>query len=220
MKTNKRNKINNNEDGMNMDIVNVPKSLRYRGVIMPQSFTTHLKYMPTANLVAVGDTASRQFNANGLYDVDPAFGSTAVSGFAELMAFYVRYRVKKVRISADFINLDTHPTVCNVGFENVNIAVKNYPYFSESNQKTRLIAGTGGNPVRLVKEMDLAKLKGDNVVLNDNDYTGTVSTNPANLLYVSMAISDPSAAAMTLGAYVRAEIVFEAEFFSLKNLNL
>jgi hypothetical protein len=201
----------------------IPKGLRFNGIVMPQRFVTKLKYLSTAALVNnVGDTASRQFIANGLYDVDPAFGSTAVAGFAELMNFYVRYRVLKTKITTEFINLDARPTICNVGFENVAFSAntKNYPYFGEENQVSRLIAyNLGGAPVKLSMTRTMAQVKGDVIPLTDLDYTGTVSANPSSVIYCSVAISDPGAVTMTNGAYIRNEIEFEAEFFSTKNLN-
>ena len=189
---------------------------------MPQKLITRLKYLSTSGLVSVTDTASRQFNANGLYDVDPALGSTSVSGLAELLGIYSVYRVLKTRISTDFINLDSRPTICNVGFENTFFPAntKNYPYFSEANQISRLIAyNLGGAPVRLVLTRDIADLKGDNSVKFDRDFAGTVGANPAALVYCSVAISDPGAFAMTNGAYIRNEIEFETEFYGLKNFN-
>ena len=199
----------------------IPKMLRFKGIIMPQKLITNLKYLSTATLVSATDTASRQFVANGLYDTDPSLASTAISGFAELMALYSVYRVKRVRISTDFINLDSRPTICNVGFENsfFTANTKNYPYFSEPNQSSRLIAGIGGNPVRLNLERSIEELKGDVSATDDRDFAGSVGANPAAPVYVSVAISDPAAYAMTNGAYIRNEITYETEFYGLKNLN-
>jgi len=218
-----RAKKRNKKDNKGIVVIVNPRRLDFKGNIMPQSFITRLKYLSTSALVSVTDTASRQFNANGVYDVDPSLGSTSVSGFAELMAFYGRYRVRRAKISVDFINLDARPIICNVGFENqfFTANTKNYPYFSEPNQISRLIAyNLGGAPVRLTMERAMSVIRGDQSVSNDNDYTGTVSTNPTTLIYASMAISDPGAVAITLGAYVRCELTFEVEFYSLKNLNV
>jgi hypothetical protein len=223
-KTAKRNNRRKQNKNMETNLVSIPRNLTFKGNIMPQKFITRLKYLSTSTLNNAGfDTASRQFIINGLYDTDPAFVSTSIPGFVELMAIYSRYRVLRAKMSVDFINLDARPTVCCVGMEPSLFAAntKNYPYFSQENQVSRLIAyNLGGAPVRLEMTRNLAALKGDNSTLDDSDYTGGVGSNPVTPLYGTVAISDPSAFAMVNGAYIRNEITYEAEFFGLRNLNV
>lgn len=201
----------------------IPKVLNFKGIIMPQKLITSLKYHATPLLFqAASDTASRQFRVNGLYDTDPALASTAISGFAELMAIYRSYRVKRAKLSVEFINLDANPTLCNVGLETTFFTAntKNYPYFGGTFQKDRLIAyNLGGAPVKLEIAANLQDIVGDAASLADDDYTGTLTTNPVGLVYGSVAISDPRAVAMTNGAYARIEITYGVEFFNVRNLN-
>lgn len=190
--------------------------------VIPDRVLVKMKYLSTSPLTAVAsDTASRQFRANGIYDVDPALASTAIAGFAEWMAFYGSYRVIATEVDCEFINLDTAPTVYNVGFETVFFTAntKNYPYFGEPNQISKLSAGIGANPVRLKKRMQLQHLLGDTANLTDQDYTGGSAANPASLLYVSIAQSSPSAVAIVNGSFVRCQLSFDVEFFRRRNLN-
>jgi len=190
--------------------------------VVPDRILTKLKYLSTAALTAVAsDTASRQFRANGIYDTDPALASTAIAGFAEWIAFYNFFRVIATEVDCEFINLDTAPTVFNVGFETTFFTAntKNYPYFGEPNQLSRLSAGIGANPVRLKKRMLMKDVMGDLIPITDQDYVGTGTSNPASLIYVSIAQSSPNAVAIVNGSFVRCQLTYEVEFFKRKNLN-
>jgi len=97
---------------------------------------------------------------------------------------------------------------------------KNYPYFGEPNQISKLSAGIGANPIKLRKRMELVDVVGDASYLSLGGYYGTVSTNPSTLVYCSIAQSNPNATALTNGSFVRCEIKFEVEFFGRKNFNV
>jgi len=216
---NSENRRNNLEGGR--QVVQIPRRFHLRA--FHEFMNVTMKYIPLGGLNNVGLlAASRQFIANGLYDVDPALGSTAVPGFVEWMSIYQRYRVKKVKAVVDFINLDTSPVVVNLGFDQQFFAAngKTIGFLAGPHQVTRLIAALGGNPVRLSMKRDLQQLLGDVSLLSEDNYAGLVGANPVLPLYVSVAISaDGTGVALINGVFMRMTIEFETEFYQLRNLS-
>lgn len=216
--TNKQNK-NKSKQNQRSEYLAIVPSRKYIMNPFPQTQHVTLKYLTSPLLNnTVGTAASRQFTANGLYDVDPAVGSTAISGFAEWMAIYNRYRVHATKATVDFINMDANPVTCNVGFEQQQFSAnaKLLTYFENANQITRLSAGLGANPVRLQMKRNLNTLLGSVAQLADDDYAGDVTHNPILPIYVSIAISNYGLAFLTNGCIVRCKLEFEVEFYQLK----
>jgi len=218
-----RNKRNNKQT-VAIDRVQPLRVIRVRD-IMPPRIVTRLKYIVLGILQNnTGVTASRQMNANGIYDVDPAIASTSVPGFAEFSGFYNRYRVFKVKSTCIFINNEGFPLVANLGFEAIPFASngKTIAYYEMHNQKTTLIPRTQtAAGLRLTMTKRDIDIVGDAVVLGSLNYTGTLSSNPASLWYTTISVSSQGVGLpLTLnGVSIRWEIEFDVEFFELKNIN-
>lgn len=200
------------------------KVVRIHNIVPPRVITT-LKYIVNGTLNNVGGaTASRQMNANGIYDVDPAVASTAVPGFAEWITFYQRYRVLKVRSSCKYSNSEAFAVVVNLGFEPVFYAAnaKTQAYYEGSCQKNDLLpvqSRVVGRPLSMTKRT--VDVVGDAMALNDLNYTGTSGTNPASLFYTSISATSVTGAFFTVGngVAIRWEIFFDVEFFERRTLN-
>lgn len=204
-------------------IVKVPRN--FLRANFPERMCVTMKYIPATNLNNAALTAaSRQFQVNGLFDMDPALASTAIAGFVEWMAIYQRYRVRSVKMTADFINLDTSPVVVGLGFDQQFFAAnaKNVlAYLQNANQTSRLISAIGGNPVRLEIERDLQHLLGDASLLSEDQYAGTSAANPALPLYGSIsAMAGGTGVALVNGVICRSLIECKTEFYQLRNFTV
>jgi len=192
--------------------------------IMPPRIMTKLKYLVARNLQnAAGLTASIQLNANGVYDVDPSLGSTAVPGFVEFVAFYRRFRVLRVKSVCTFINNEGFPLVINLGFEPAFFAAnaKLQTYYEMHGQRTQLIPRTQtARGVTLSMTRDALSVVGDPICQTELNYSGTSGANPTALWYTSISCSSTNVGLPLTanGVTIRWQVEFDVEFFELQNL--
>jgi len=186
--------------------------------IVPPRIMTRLKFICNRKLNNAGfGSASIQFNANGAYDFDPAVASNQVAGFDELATIWGRYRVFAVKVKCAFVNIDSNiPSIVNIGFDSEPYAAnaKLLANFDGPNQATKLTASTGQTPVSMSMRRRAIDVTGDDQVNTSNTWSGTGTSNPVSLWYVSVAADCTSTGStFTLGVVIRAEFEIEIEWY-------
>jgi hypothetical protein len=214
----------NRDRSINPNFVPSLRVVRLRDIMPPRIMTT-MKYVSARNLVnAAGVTASMQFNANGIYDIDPSVASTAIPGFNEFIGFYNRYKVHRVKSTCVFINNEAFPILVNMGFEPTPFAAnaKTQGYYEMHNQKTALVPRTqtaAGIKLFMIKRgIDVV---GDPVVFGSLGYTGARASNPTSLWFVSVSCSTTNTGLplTAAGITLRWELEFDVEWFETVALN-
>ncbi len=188
-KTNKQTRKNNNnindhaaanrEDSLTRPI-NLARFLK-----APPRIIIRLRWQGGGVLSNAGSgTASKPFNANGVYDVDPAVGGAAANGFAEWMAIYGVYRVLHCKAHVQFANREAFPVRCATGyFPFVN---STFPAAEWGNTFCRehdvLGPLTGKGVTTCIHQMDITKLFDNPSAQGDlPNFYGTSATNPTTL---------------------------------------
>ncbi len=185
-KTNKRtpkriaNKTSADQQDTLTPAINLSKFLK-----CPPRLIVKLRWQGGGVLAAAGSgTAYKPFNANGVYDVDPAVGGAAANGFNEWMAIYGLYRVLHCKATVQFANREAFPVRCATGyFPFVN---STFPATEWGNNYCRehAVLGplTGKGVTSCVHSMDITKLFDNPSAQGDlPNFFGTSSTNPTTL---------------------------------------
>ncbi len=157
------------------------------------------------------------------YDPDPGVLSGAIPGFAELSNLYSQYCVHAMHIELEVANTNTENMilVCWPANTLANVNSLTYADLAEYSGNVRaksVIMGT-------VNSMNVCKLSVDatglqlvgNRFKTDLDYSSGTSTNPAQMFYINCGIYHPSTT-ITYGLITRARIVYDVEFFKLRQL--
>jgi len=186
--------------------------------IVPPRILTRLKFVCNRKLNNAGfGTASIQFNANGIYDFDPAVASNQVSGFDELGTIWGRYRVFAVKAKCTFANMDVvTPSIINLGFDSEPYAAnaKLLSNYDGPNQMCQLTTTSGQTTARLAMRRRAIDVTGDAQVNVSNNWSGTTTSNPVALWYVSIAADcTPTGQTYTLGVAIRFEAEIEVEWY-------
>jgi len=204
---------------------NQKSTVLYRSprVLMPQEYTTTLKYIVQDVVANNGGTAASIRFRTEAYDVDPALASTAMPGFAELAQIYSRYRTLRLgyKFSAanqEGINMTViHGySINSIASGSLSITYAGNPHFSTA------ILGplTGMNRKVFSKNLPVTAIAGTQQPLFDDLYTGstTSATLPtAGTVYCNFGIITP--VAMTAaGCLVTVEVSLQIQFYRMNLL--
>jgi hypothetical protein len=164
---------------------------------------------------------------NNVYDVDPAIGSTAVSGFQEWSNFYNKYRVLKIKANWNMVNTTTgimhsyaYLTPTGTLPSNITAAID----FSESHWaspvKTHLSVTTAAALQNHQVAYDIGNVYGNkqNYIAQDT-FVGPGGTNPAGpsaTMYLVFIVYSSATWNTTLESDLLLE--FEVEFFDRTNI--
>jgi len=163
--------------------------------------------------------ASQSLIVNGLYDVDPAFLTTAVPGFTELMALYRNYRVDSTKITLSVTNKEAFPIHISEAFTSNQIYAANAYrpnlYGNKFSRQYQLSEASGMDRVKIVNQANMAALFGSSAYWGDvNNFLGTSATNPGTLLGWAIGIDSPTP--LVNGVSIFGELEFICEFSNLR----
>lgn len=191
--------------------------------VMPEEYTTTLKYIVQDVVANVGGTAASIRFRTEAYDVDPALASTAMPGFAELAQIYSRYRTLRMgyKFSAanqEGINMTViHGySINSIASGSLSITYAGNPLFSTA------ILGplTGMNRKVFSKNLPVTSVVGTMQPLYDDLYTGSTTSATlatAGTIYCNFGIITP--VVMTAaGCLVTAEITLTITFYRMNLL--
>lgn len=193
--------------------------------IAPSRVFTRMKFLCNRPLNAAGtNVASIQFNANGIFDFDPAVASNKVAGFDQWATFFKRYRVHGVECRTSFIVRDSNtPCVVNVGFETQTYTpnTKGQSNYDGSLQVSQL--AVTNYPVKLRLKKTALQVVGDINVQTAQGYSGSTAANPVSLWYVSVAADcsqNTGATVFVNGVTCRMQFYIDVEWYERQNLSL
>lgn len=164
-----------------------------QGLPVPKEFDTNLMYT-TAQILSttLSSETNKAFNVNGLYDVDPALGSANVAGFSELMAMYSIYRVIGYSYEVDMVNTQDFPVLVTLVNTNDSFGGTTGLAGYAGNQYTQQIILAGKNAGRSAHKFKashaIQSIVGSGEVELDDQFTGTVGTNPSRLVRLAIGI--------------------------------
>lgn len=141
---------------------------------------------------ATTDGVNIQFRANGLYDVDPALASAEVPGFVEMMALYSKYRVIGYSYEIQLSNAQDFPvtvTVLNTNDTFTGGGGLNGYAGNQFTQQTILASKSGGRCTHTFRgSHSIRQIVGSGDVEFDDEYVGTVASNPTRLVRLAIGV--------------------------------
>lgn len=163
---------------------------RSAGQVVSEQSIVDLHYYTTYNITNVGVSfASIRFRPNNVFDVDPALGSTATPGFAEMAALYGTYRVLGYEATVDVCNGEAFAVqVFAIPWSNLQTAPAANDTTTPSlpmNQlaSVKVISAKGGMDRCVLKNnVDFAKVYSKQI-MTDDSFAAKVTTGPGFVLY-------------------------------------
>lgn len=190
-----------------------PDRLRCRLVWLDTTFT---RTVTSSNALNFGWRSSA-------YDPDPAALTGSIPGFAELANLYSLYQVKSMKAEIEVSNQNTEAVIITSWPSNV---------LQNTNSLTQAeIAEYSGN-IRSVSKVCASTNGMNKCTLNvlasglqligpkfntDLDYSASTSSNPAEMFFINVGMLNPYGN-FTYAMLVRAKLIFEVEFFRLRQL--
>jgi len=158
-------------------------SLMYvpRQIAFPDSLRTQLRYVVPMTLITGGGLLNSVRMTSNAYDVDPALGSTAMSGFTELAAVYSRFRTLVMSYKFQIVNLELFGQALIHGLSTTSISSGSLgESYSENSRFTQTVI-TQLNGSRSMLEVSgratIKDLFGTNQALYDDLFTGSTTSS-------------------------------------------
>jgi len=184
---------------------------RSPGLIMPDRYYTNTRFwkFPSISL-SVNNFGAIRFSPTSAFDVDPTVGSTAMSGYNELAAFYGSYRVLMSKCKIEVINNSgTVPIMCilvplNVdpGPSPTSFVIQEWKEQPYSKSKCSNLVGAPNTVIS--SKMTTEKIYGSKTVYFDDNFASPTNTIPANNwwwaigLFTNAVIAGPINIAVTI----------------------
>ncbi len=185
--------------------------------IQPPRALVKLQYHHSGTITQNGaGGASKSWNANGLYDIDPALASLSIAGFTEWATLYGANRVLRVNVKGSISNAETTPVYCGLGFVNGSVSSNSFRYTSYGNLhcKNLGILSPKGGQDRLFfnKSVDIEDVVGFYADFGDLTFYGTSSSNPSSIVSFMLGCESTSALLTTAGMVYDLTITLICEF--------
>jgi hypothetical protein len=192
------------------------------GRVQADRMRVQLSYPLMATLTNVSNSfVARRFTANGLYDIDPTFGTTAMPGFAEYSALYGFYVVLRYRYKIRISNAEAFPVVVYVTNSCVDPTTAGTYMLDYSTQKYGsrcILSAKGGNDSKTFSgSIEISRLVGEDIT-KDSAYRTPVTSNPSDLVYLGLGINAGSNDFTSAGCIFDLRIVCDSHFFDRKLL--
>lgn len=195
-------------------------NLSTRATGQPDSITVNLKYpFDTILYSLASQNAAVRWNANGAYDVDPILGSTSMPGFTFYTNGYSYYRVisytldvwvanmEAVPVSVYCVSMNTDPGTTGINYQ---------AYSANSRNQMFLLSDSTAQPaLNIVHHMRVQDLFGSRQVMTDNQFQGSGSSNPADLVYVGIG-AHIAVGNLTNGIFIQGELKMRIRFYDKK----
>jgi len=208
---------NSSGDG-NLKLIDLPP-MRTRLAVMPDRLRVHLIY---ADQVQQRNNAGTKYVSwryrSSAYDPDPALGTGAIPGFTDFTNFYGNYRVHRMRIESDIVNIESFavtfkvvPTPTDPG---ANTAV--ISEFADANPRgfSKILGGSSAqNRVRMATPWyRVIAIEGSIGAQFDPNFAAAVNANPANVMYIGMTTA--AYLVHVNGVVTNVRVHYDVEFFN------
>lgn len=180
---------------------------RYRKLPLggfPENYVCRVRYVEEIILnAAAGFWAFNDFRCNSIYDPNATIGGGTPNGFLQLMEYYDQYCVLGSKIKAQFYpSSATNVTPGYLGIGRFNttgtpsgegiVRMLQSRNYHKAKGSTGLAYGASNSnaPPQAFHSFSLRKnmAGGAKYAYNDNNYKGTVSSNPVNQQYYSVMV--------------------------------
>jgi len=187
--------------------------------IMPVEYDTEMQYTVQTLVTNIGAFAASVRYQTEAYDVDPAIGSTAMPGFAELAAIYSKYRPLAMAYKFDIANQEAFPVTIITGFSNSSIASGSVTiaYAGNPLMRTKIIGSAAGQGTCQMRSgyVTVSRINGTSTNLFDDLYTGsttsaTLATAGKSYCYCGVITNS---ALTALGVIVTAQVRLRLRLF-------
>lgn len=150
----------------------------------------------------IGTPAVHTFRLNSLYDPDAAIGGHQPIGFDQLVGvFYNHYHVVGAKITVTFVSSSTSGTtgtaICGIEISNnvtPTTALNDIFEQGKTVYKTLTTQYAGGK-VTITRKVSIKKMAGVTDLLDNQDYRGSVSLDPAEVVYAHVFVAGIDASA-------------------------
>lgn len=197
------------------------------GEFAPSSLLVPLVYTDLTTIQTQnGLSQTNWYYRTSAYDVNPLIGTTAMPGYLELSALYNQYRVHKISVYVQAVNMHTSPIVFSIwpSFEtNSHNSLTNTQIieYGGSFKGFRLVVSPEGgmDKIRVRRAFALTDLVGNRSWLDDSNYTATVGSNPTTMWNVNFGIA-ATVGTLTTGGGIQGVfgVTLDVEFFDRKTL--
>lgn len=204
-----------------MPLMNSPAMTSYaRNAVRPETDVVLSFQVNKVITNAAGSTCSARYTPNGAYDVDPVLGSTSTPGFVEWTGLYNYYRVVKVQYELDVANNESIPVRAYTGFTNSDPGTVGSSFLPGNPlYKSKLLAAKGGIDVHRFRDgKTVSTVVGTTGVETEDNFRGTATTNPTDLIYLEIAGNTVSGAFLGAGITVSGVVRMFIRFYDPKIL--
>lgn len=171
--------------------VNQRSTTLSKPLIAPDELDVRLQFRKYGVLTnGAAPIASMQLNPNAAYDVDPTIGSTETYGFDEYAALYSYYRVVGYSYDIVLSSNFAYPIMAYVMNTNTTLPGTNYSLYTTNPYcHSSLLSPISGAPTqkRFRGYIPISKLTGTPSVENADSFRSTTTTNPADLVWLTIA---------------------------------
>lgn len=186
--------------------------------ISPDELDVKLQYADLVRLTnGGGGLASKSYQINAAYDVDPSLGSTETYGFDEYAALYSYYRVIGCSYQISVVNFEAFPVNTYVLLANHNPATvgSNFLLFSSNPYcKHKLLAVSPGTHEHVFRGgISFSRLLGSNNVETADSFRALTTAIPADILWLTIAGENPVSGTMANGCVFDVRITMHVRFY-------
>lgn len=219
--TNKRKRpvrVKNSSGDGNLQLIDLPP-MRTRLAVMPDRLRVHLIYV---DQVQQRNNAGTKYVSwryrSSAYDPDPALGTGAIPGFTDFTNFYGTYRVHRMRLEADIVNIETFAVTIKVvpapTDPGANTAI--ISEFADANPRgfSKILGGSSAqNRAKMVTRWyPVIKIEGSIGAQFDPNFAAAVNANPANVMYIG--ITTAAYLVHVNGVATNIKVHYDVEFFN------
>jgi hypothetical protein len=163
------------------------------------------------------------FYRSSAFDPDQALGSGAISGFTELANLYLSYRVLSMKLNLEILNEEVTGVIYTIWPsntpQNVNslAAADIIEFGGNVRARTKMIPSINGG----IQQMSCVARGVDQLgsqFLTSNIYAAGTGGNPATMYYINVGAMTTLGSNFTTHMSARATIVYEIEFFEVRQL--
>lgn len=171
------------------------RSLGYKNTsrVFKQSLKVCLPYHALENygLGALG-VFDYRFNLNSIFDPDNTGGGHQPLGHDQWNAFYGRYRVDKVKVTATLAIAGNNGAILCLVANNSAVAISNINTAIEQPSATYKTLSPGGDALVITRTYDLSKIASpSNMMYKDDDrYQSTFGASPSEAVILHVIIAD------------------------------
>jgi len=191
---------------------------RARTIVSADETEVTLRYVQNVPLQnGAGGLATKVFQANAAYDVDPVVGSTETIGFDEYAALYSYYRVVGVSYKITMASSEPAPVIAYLLVTNLNpnSVGSNFSLYASNPYCKSFMLGpnTGSSNHTFRGSLRFAKLLGSMAVETSDSFRALTTSNPADLLFVSIGAESTLIATLSNGVFCRVELSLHTRFY-------